>query len=113
MMKQGYGSILNMASCCSSIKSAVNRFSYGTSKAAVVGLTKSIAIDYVTYGIRCNAICPATVDTPSLQDRINTAADPNKVNSNIILERLKNIIHYLIIGTRRLYCKTKDGKYLV
>lgn len=79
MMKIGGGSILNMASCCSSVKSAVNRFSYGTSKAAVIGLTKSVAIDYVTFGIRCNAICPATVDTPSLQDRINSAADPNKV----------------------------------
>ena len=87
MMKQGYGSILNMASCCSSIKSAVNRFSYGTSKAAIIGLTKSIAIDYVKYGIRCNVICPATVDTPSLQDRINSASDPNKVYFKILFKK--------------------------
>lgn len=79
MIKQGQGSILNMASGCSSIKGASNRFSYGTSKAAVIGLTKSIALDYISKGVRCNAICPATVDTPSLQDRINTAEDPNKV----------------------------------
>lgn len=84
MIKQGSGSILNMSSVCSSIKSANNRFSYGTTKAAIIGLTKSIAIDYVTQGIRCNAICPGTVDTPSLQDRINSAADPNKARGDFI-----------------------------
>jgi 2-keto-3-deoxy-L-fuconate dehydrogenase len=73
---QGKGSIINMASVCSSIKGLPNRFIYGTSKAAVIGLTKSVAADYVANGIRCNAICPGTVDTPSLQDRINANADP-------------------------------------
>ena len=76
MLAQGGGSIINMASVCSSIKGLPSRFIYGTTKAAVIGLTKSVAADYVADGIRCNAICPGTVDTPSLQDRINANADP-------------------------------------
>jgi 2-keto-3-deoxy-L-fuconate dehydrogenase len=72
----GSGSIINMASVCSSIKGLPNRFIYGTTKAAVIGLTKSVAADYVAHGIRCNAICPGTVDTPSLNQRINAQADP-------------------------------------
>ena len=76
MLEKGAGSIINMASVCSSIKGLPNRFIYGTSKAAVLGLTKSVAADYVADGIRCNAICPGTVDTPSLQDRINANPDP-------------------------------------
>ena len=70
------GSIVNMASVCSSIKGLPNRFVYGTTKAAVIGLTKSVAADFVGDGVRCNAICPGTVDTPSLQDRINANEDP-------------------------------------
>jgi 2-keto-3-deoxy-L-fuconate dehydrogenase len=70
------GSIVNMASVCSSIKGLPNRFVYGTTKAAVIGLTKSVAADFVADGVRCNAICPGTVDTPSLQDRINANEDP-------------------------------------
>jgi 2-keto-3-deoxy-L-fuconate dehydrogenase len=76
MLEAGRGSIINMASVCSSIKGLPNRFIYGTTKAAVIGLTKSVAADYVADGIRCNAICPGTVDTPSLQDRINANDDP-------------------------------------
>ena len=76
MIANGGGSIINMASVCSSIKGLPNRFIYGASKAAVIGLTKSVAADYVGQGIRCNAICPGTVDTPSLADRINAFADP-------------------------------------
>ncbi|NGM23566.1 SDR family oxidoreductase [Roseomonas stagni] len=76
MLERKRGTIVNMSSACSSIKGAPNRFLYGTTKAAVIGLTKSIATEYVTQGIRCNAICPGTVDTPSLGDRIaaNAAA---------------------------------------
>ncbi|SEA74316.1 SDR family oxidoreductase [Variovorax sp. YR216] len=76
MLAKGQGSIINMASVCSSIKGLPNRCVYGTTKAAVIGLTKSIAADYVAQGIRCNAVCPGTVDTPSLTDRINANADP-------------------------------------
>ena len=76
MLAAGRGSIINMASVCSSIKGFANRCVYGTTKAAVIGLTKSVAADYVTRGIRCNALCPGTVDTPSLAERINTSADP-------------------------------------
>lgn len=70
MMSKGGGSIVNMSSAASSVKGAALRFIYGTTKAAVVGLTKSVAVDYVSKGIRCNAICPGTVQTPSLDERI-------------------------------------------
>jgi len=76
MIERGGGSIINMASMCSSLKGFPNRFVYGASKAAVIGLTKSIAADYVARGIRCNCICPGTVDTPSLHERINAFPDP-------------------------------------
>jgi len=69
-------SIINMSSIASSVKGLPNRFVYGTTKAAVIGLTKAIAMDFVTKGIRCNAIGPGTVDTPSLSDRINAFPDP-------------------------------------
>jgi len=74
--KGTWSSIINMASIASSIRGIPNRFAYGTSKAAVIGLTKSVAADFVQKGIRCNAIAPGTVDTPSLADRINAFADP-------------------------------------
>ncbi|MEJ7669948.1 MAG: SDR family oxidoreductase [Casimicrobiaceae bacterium] len=77
-------SIINMASIASSIKGLPNRFVYGASKAAVVGLTKAVAADYVTQGIRCNAIAPGTVDTPSLSDRINAFADPGEARKMFI-----------------------------
>ena len=76
MLARGGGSIINMASIASSIKGIANRCVYGLTKAAVIGLTKSVAADYVRQGIRCNALCPGTVDTPSLAGRINAHADP-------------------------------------
>jgi len=77
-------SIINMASIASSIKGLPNRCAYGASKAAVVGLTKAVAADYVQKGIRCNAIAPGTVDTPSLHDRISAFADPNEARKMFI-----------------------------
>ena len=84
MLAKKNGSIINMASIASSIRGLPNRFVYGATKAAVVGLTKAVAADYVTQGIRCNAVCPGTVDTPSLQDRINAYADPKEARKQFI-----------------------------
>lgn len=77
MIARKQGNIINMASVASSLKGVANRFAYGTTKAAVIGLTKSIATDFVGYGLRCNAICPGTIDSPSLRERINEQADPD------------------------------------
>ncbi|MCG7494437.1 SDR family oxidoreductase [Thalassobius sp. Cn5-15] len=75
MLEHGGGSIINMSSVASSLKGVPNRFAYCASKAAVIGLTKSVAADFVTKGIRCNAICPGTVDSPSLHDRLRATGD--------------------------------------
>jgi 2-keto-3-deoxy-L-fuconate dehydrogenase len=80
----GTASILNMASMASSIKGFPNRCAYGASKGAVIGLTKAIAADYVKAGLRCNALCPGTVDTPSLRGRIAAAADPVQAEKDFI-----------------------------
>lgn len=74
MLAQGRGSIVNMSSVASSVTGVPNRFAYGASKAAVIGLTKSVAADFVGRGVRCNAICPGTVESPSLRDRIRAQA---------------------------------------
>ncbi|MEY4285640.1 MAG: hypothetical protein RL111_2315 [Pseudomonadota bacterium] len=84
LLQGGGGSIINMASVCGSIKGLPNRFVYGATKAAVIGLTKSVAADYVRQGIRCNCICPGTVETPSLHDRINAFADPEQARRDFI-----------------------------
>jgi 2-keto-3-deoxy-L-fuconate dehydrogenase len=75
MLESGGGSIVNMASVAGAVKGIPNRFVYSATKAAVVGLTKAIAADFVTRGVRCNAICPGTVDSPSLRERIRTQAN--------------------------------------
>ncbi|KAI1238507.1 hypothetical protein IHE44_0013241 [Lamprotornis superbus] len=78
MLKQKSGNIINMSSVASSIKGVVNRCAYSTSKAAVIGLTKAVAADFIEQGIRCNCICPGTVDTPSLQERIQARPNPEQ-----------------------------------
>jgi len=80
----GTAAVLNMASMASSVKGFPNRCAYGASKAAVIGLTKSIAADYVKTGLRCNALCPATVDTPSLRGRIAAAPDPVQAEKDFV-----------------------------
>jgi 2-keto-3-deoxy-L-fuconate dehydrogenase len=84
MIERGGGSIVNMASVASTVIAAPNRFIYGTTKAAVIGLTKSVALDYVTKGIRANAICPGTVESPSLQDRMKALGDYDQARASFI-----------------------------
>ena len=105
MLEQGKGSIINMASVASNIKGVPNRFVYGASKAAVIGLTKSVAADFITKGIRCNAICPGTVETPSLYDRMRAQGDFEKAKAAFIArqpmgrlaqpEEIANLVVYL------------------
>ncbi|MBW2282798.1 MAG: SDR family oxidoreductase [Deltaproteobacteria bacterium] len=84
MLARGAGSIVNMSSVASSVKGVPNRFAYGATKAAVIGLTKAVAADFVARGIRCNAICPGTVDTPSLGDRISASGDPEQARRDFV-----------------------------
>jgi 2-keto-3-deoxy-L-fuconate dehydrogenase len=87
MLERGKGSIINMSSVASSIKGVPNRFAYGTTKAAVIGLTRSIAADFVARGVRCNAICPGTVKTPSLGDRVRALGGDEAANWQRFIER--------------------------
>ena len=84
MLAAGGGSIINMSSVCSSVKGIINRAVYGASKAAVIGLTKSVSADYLKQGIRCNCICPGTVQSPSLDDRIAAFDDPAQARKDFI-----------------------------
>lgn len=84
MLQRQQGSIINMASVASSIKGVPNRFVYSTTKAAVIGLTKAVAADYVQQGVRCNAICPGTVHTPSLEDRMQAAGDFEQAKAQFV-----------------------------
>lgn len=108
---QGSAAILNMASMASSEKGFVNRTAYGATKAAVIGLTKAIAADFVAQNLRCNALCPGTVDTPSLQGRIASAPDPVQAEKDFIARQpmgrlatvddmTPTIVHLLSDGSR-------------
>ena len=84
MIANGGGSIINMSSVASSVSGLPKRVAYGASKAAVIGLTKAVAADHIRQGIRCNAICPGTIQSPSLDDRINTFDDPVQARKDFI-----------------------------
>ncbi|WP_341317216.1 SDR family oxidoreductase [Paraburkholderia sp. IMGN_8] len=84
MLEKGGGSIINMSSAASSVKGVPNRFAYSASKAAVIGLTKSVAADFITRGVRCNAICPGTVASPSLEQRIAEQARAQGVTLDVV-----------------------------
>jgi 2-keto-3-deoxy-L-fuconate dehydrogenase len=109
MLARGDGSIINMASVASSVKGVASRFVYSTTKAAVIGLTKSVAADYVSRGVRCNAICPGTVETPSLEDRLRAQGDYEKTRAAFIArqpigrvgkpEEIADLVLYLASAT--------------
>ena len=106
------GSIINMASVASSVKGLPNRFIYGASKAAVVGLTKAVAADFVGQGIRCNAIAPGTVDTPSLGDRINAYADPAEARKAFIARQpMGRLAQAHEIAPIVIYLASDDSKF--
>lgn len=109
MLEQQEGCIINMSSIASSIKGVPNRCAYSVSKAAVIGLTKSVAVDYITQGIRCNAICPGTIETPSLHQRLQETGDYDTARANFIArqpmgrigqpEEVADLVRYLIEAT--------------
>ena len=87
MVARGHGSIINMSSVASSIKGVPNRFAYGATKAAIIGLTKAIAADFVSSGVRCNAICPGTINTPSLAERVTALGGEPSVTWKSFVQR--------------------------
>lgn len=109
MLQRGEGAIVNMASVASSVKGVPSRFAYCASKAAVIGLTKSVAADFVGRGIRCNAICPGTVESPSLDDRLKAQGDYEKARAAFIArqpigrigkaEEIADLALYLAVAT--------------
>ena len=112
MLRQRSGNIINTASVAG-LAGVVKRGVYSVSKAAVVGLTKSLAIDYVNHGIRANCICPGTVDTPSLQSRINTAADPVQARKDFIARQpLGRLCRAEEIAALALYLASDDSVFM-
>lgn len=113
MLETGGGSIVNIASVASSITGLPNRFVYGASKASILGMTKSVARDFIGKGVRCNAICPGTVDTPSLQDRINAFPDPVQARKDFVarqpMGRLGNAGE---VAALALYLASDDSTFM-
>jgi 2-keto-3-deoxy-L-fuconate dehydrogenase len=113
MLERGGGSIINIASVAGSVKGIPNRFVYGASKAAVIGLTKAVAIDFIKRGIRCNAVCPGTVDTPSLGDRINAFADPVQARADFIARQpMGRLGTAEEIGEACVYLASDDSRFM-
>jgi len=112
MVKQKSGSIINMSSVASSIKGVPNRFVYGTTKAAVIGMTKSMAADFIEDGIRVNAVCPGTVDTPSWQGRVNSAPDPVQAKKDFIArQKMKRVGTPEEIASAVLHLASDESSY--
>lgn len=112
MIERGGGSIINMSSVASSLKGVPNRFAYCASKAAVIGLTKSVAADFVTQGIRCNAICPGTVDSPSLHERLRATGDYEQALGDFIgRQPMGRIGTPAEIAALALYLASDDSAY--
>lgn len=112
MIEQGGGSIINMSSVASSIKGVPNRLAYCASKAAVIGLTKAVAADYVTDKIRCNAICPGTVESPSLHDRLRATGDYKKALKDFIARQpLGRVGKSEEIAALALYLASDDSAF--
>ena len=112
MLERGTGSIINMSSACSSIIGAPNRFIYGTTKAAVIGLTKSVAVEYISCGIRCNAICPGTVDSPSLHERLHATGDYNQAMRDFVARQpMGRIAEAHEIATLAVYLASDESAF--
>jgi 2-keto-3-deoxy-L-fuconate dehydrogenase len=113
MLQKGRGSIINMSSIVSSLKGAPNRFSYGATKAAIIGMTKSVAADFVGRGIRCNAICPGTVDTPSLQQRLRATGDYAKARLEFEARQpMKRLAHVDEIAGMVAFLASDDAGFI-
>ncbi|PJK27942.1 SDR family oxidoreductase [Minwuia thermotolerans] len=113
MLDNGGGSIINMASVVSSEMGVVNRCAYGATKGAVIGFTKSVAADYIGQGIRCNAICPATVQTPSLDERINAFDDPEQARRDFIArQKMGRLATAEEIADLALYLAADESRYI-
>ncbi len=112
MIQNQTGSIINIGSVCSSIVAAPNRFVYGTTKAAIIGLTKSVALEYVTQGVRCNCICPGTVDSPSLHERLNATGNYKKaMNDFVARQKMGRIGLPSEIGSLATYLASDESRF--
>jgi len=113
MLTAGSGVIINMSSVVSSLKGAPNRFAYAASKAAVIGLSKAIAADFVTQGIRCNALCPGTIDTPSLCERVSAQGDYDTVRAAFIARQpMGRLGTASEIAAAALYLASDDSSFM-